>query len=118
MESQEIMPTPYCDDGTMPPDWPFLDWTRTSDEAAMEADKPLRIANKLKRWYEAHGFVDVQEKVFRLPLNPWPKDQHLKTLGTMYEENWLAGLQGFSMAPFSRILNWTKTEIEVKSLVL
>lgn len=115
MESQEIMPTPYCDDGTIPADWPFLDWTKTSDEAAMEADKPLRIANKLKRWYEQLGFVDVQEKVFKLPLNPWPKDKHLKTLGTMYEENWLGGLQGFSMAPFSRVLNWSKTEIEACS---
>jgi ubiquinone/menaquinone biosynthesis C-methylase UbiE len=114
MESQEIMPIPYCDDGTMPNDWPYLDWFRYSDQAAMEFDKPLRIGNKLKRWYEAAGFVDVHEKVLKLPMNPWPKDKHLKTLGSMSEENWLAGLQGFTVGPFSRILNWSKTEIEVR----
>ncbi|KAH8651931.1 S-adenosyl-L-methionine-dependent methyltransferase [Tricladium varicosporioides] len=113
MESQEILPTGSCDDGTMPADWPFLDWMKHSNEAAMESGRPLIIAHKLKRWYEAVGFVDVQEKVFKLPLNPWPKDKHLKTLGEMYEHNWLSGLQGFTMAPFSRILNWNKNEIEV-----
>jgi hypothetical protein len=113
MESQDIMSTPYCDDGTMPPDWPFLEWTKYGDDAAMEADRPMRIANKFKRWYEQAGFVDVHEKVFKLPMNGWPRDKHLKTLGLMQEENWLSGLSGLSMAHFSRILNWSKTEIEV-----
>lgn len=113
MESQEIMPKPHCDDGTMPADWAFTEWVKYSDDAAMQADKPLRIGNKLKRWYEAYGFIDVQEKVLKLPMNPWPKDKNLKTLGAMSEENWVSGIQGFSMAPFSRILNWSKAEIEV-----
>ena len=117
MESQEFMSKPYCDDGTMSPDWPFLEWTRYLDDAAVEAERPLRIANKLKNWYEEAGFVDVQEMVFKLPVNAWPKDKHLKALGSMSEDNWLTGLSGFSMAYFSRVLHWSKDEIEV-SLVL
>lgn len=113
MESQEVMPTPYCDDGTMAPDWPFRDWIKTLDEAAIGAGRPLRIANKMKRWYEAAGFVDVQEKVLILPINPWPQDKHLKTLGRMHEDNLLAGLGGLSMGHFSRVLGWSKNEIEV-----
>jgi hypothetical protein len=81
MESQEIYSIPYCDDGTMPADWPFMEWTRFGDKAAMDADCPLRIANKMKSWYEQAEFVDVQEKVFKLPMNPWPKGKHLKTFG-------------------------------------
>lgn len=49
MESQEGFTTPFCDDGTMPADWAFLEWTKYIDDAAMMADRPLRIANKLKR---------------------------------------------------------------------
>ncbi|KUJ11875.1 S-adenosyl-L-methionine-dependent methyltransferase [Mollisia scopiformis] len=113
MESQEFMSTPYCDDGTMPPDWPFLTWTRYLDEASIDADRPVRIANKIKRWYEAAGFVDVEEKVFKLPVNTWPQDRHLKTLGRMHEDNLLVGLGGFSMGYFSRVLGWSKNEIEV-----
>ncbi|RFU28532.1 hypothetical protein B7463_g7822, partial [Scytalidium lignicola] len=113
MESQEIMSTPYCDDGTMPADWPFLEWNKHLDDAAMAADRPLRIANKLKRWYIQAGFVDVQEKIFKLPMNTWPKDPHLKYIGNMNQDNWLAGLGALSMAPFSRMLNWSQEEIEV-----
>jgi hypothetical protein len=88
-------------------------WNKDLDEAAMRADRPMRIANKMKRWYEQAGFVDVQERVFKLPVNPWPRDKHLKTLGRMQEDNWLAGLAGISMALFSRVFSWSKTEIEV-----
>ena len=118
MESQEIMSTPYCDDRTMSPDWDFLEWTKFGDEAALRAGRPLRIANKLKRWYEEAGFEDVQERVFKVPLNPWPKDTYLKTLGAMSEENCLEGLSGFSMGPFSRMLHWSKSEIEVSLSVI
>ncbi|KAG9242594.1 putative Trans-aconitate 2-methyltransferase [Calycina marina] len=113
MEGQEAMTTPYCDDGTMPPDWPFFEWTSYCDKAAMEAGRPLRIANRMKKWYEQAGFVDVQEKIFKLPLNPWANDPEERSLGKMSEENWLAGLNAFSMAPFTRDLEWTKEEIEV-----
>ncbi|KAI6709607.1 hypothetical protein JHW43_007877 [Diplocarpon mali] len=112
VESQEIMSTPYCDDGSMPDDWVFLEWSRFSESAAVAAGRPLQIADKLKRWYEEVGFVDVQERVFRLPMNPWPRDPHLKALGRMSECNWLAGLSGLSMAYFCRVLNWTKPQIE------
>ncbi|CAG8951124.1 hypothetical protein HYFRA_00006522 [Hymenoscyphus fraxineus] len=113
MESQEIMSTLYCDDGTMPSDWPFLEWNKYLDDAAMAADRPMRIGNKMKRWYQQAGFVDVQEKVYKLPVNPWPRDPHLKTLGKMQEANWLAGLNAISMGLFSRVFGWNKTEIEV-----
>jgi SAM-dependent methyltransferase len=113
MESQEIMPTPYCDDGTMPDNWPFKEWMATLDAAAMQADRPLRIASRLKRWYQEAGFLDVQEVVFKMPMNQWPRDRHLKILGRMSEDNWLSGLQALSLAPFSRTLSWSKDEIEV-----
>ncbi|KAI9887843.1 MAG: hypothetical protein M1823_000365 [Watsoniomyces obsoletus] len=113
MESQEFMTTVYCDDGTMPPDWPYLEWTRTLDEAAMQIHRPLRIANKLKKWFREAGFVDVHEEVFKVPCNPWPKEPHMKDLGRIEELNFLEGVQGFSMANFHRAFHWTKEEIEV-----
>jgi trans-aconitate methyltransferase len=114
MESQEIMSTPYCDDDTMPDTWPFKEWMSTLDDAAMQADRPLRIATRMKRWYEEAGFVDVQELVFKMPVNPWPRNRTLKVLGRMSQENWLSGLQGLCLAHFSRTLSWSKDEIEVR----
>ncbi|TGO39390.1 hypothetical protein BHYA_0055g00460 [Botrytis hyacinthi] len=113
MESQEILLTPYCDDESMTETWPFLEWIGFVEKAAIKAGRSMNIAKNLKSWYEAAGFVDVQEKVFKLPVNPWPKDKHLHNLGEMSEENWLACLSSFSMALFSRILNWKQEQIEV-----
>ncbi|KAE9373887.1 S-adenosyl-L-methionine-dependent methyltransferase [Stipitochalara longipes BDJ] len=112
MESLDIMMPPFCDDGTMPADWPFKEWSETMEDAAKNANRPLRIANRLKRWYIEVGFVDVQERVVKLPINAWPRDPRLKLLGKYWAENMLAGLQGFSLALFSRVFGWSKTEID------
>jgi hypothetical protein len=113
MESQDLMHPPFCDDGTMPDDWPFKDWSDTMDDASEKANRRLTIAHKLKRWYIEAGFVDVHEKIIKMPINSWPRNKHLKTLGKFWAENLLAGLQGFSLALFSREFMWSKTEIEV-----
>lgn len=113
MESQEYYSTLFCDDGTMSPDWKLLEWNRYLDDAAMTFGRPLRIANKLKRWYEEAGFVDVEEKVFKVPLNAWPEDKRQKEIGVWTEANMLDGIQGFTLAWFSRVLGWSKVEIEI-----
>ncbi|RAL65891.1 hypothetical protein DID88_005554 [Monilinia fructigena] len=113
MESQEIMFTPFCDDESMPDSWPFLEWTGYVEKAATKAGRSMNVASNLKTWYEAAGFVDVQEKIYKLPINPWSKDENVQKLGEMSEENWLACLSSFSMALFSRILDWKQEQIEV-----
>lgn len=113
MESQEFYPSIYCDDGTMPADWPMLKWAKLHDEAAMNMGRPLRIANKMKRWYQEQGFVNVREEVYKIPINSWPKDPQFKLIGKFHERNLLDGLQGLSLAFFHRGLGWTKDEIEV-----
>lgn len=118
MESQEVMHPPFCEDGTMPEDWPFKDWSEHIEDAAKDIGRPLRTADKLKRWYIEAGFVDVQEKVIKLPINSWPRNKKLKMLGRWWAENLLIGLQGFSLALLSRVYGWSKDEIEVYSAFL
>ena len=59
------------------------------------------------------GFVDVQETVFKIPLNGWPKDTRLKHVGMLWQRNLLDGLSGFSLGMFSRFMGKTAEEIEV-----
>jgi len=102
MESQEIDNKVYCDDGTMPADWPYLEWSLKQNEASMYLGTPLRIANKLKRWYEQAGFVDVKEEIFRIPINQWAKEDRLKMFGKFMAQNMQTGLYGFSVDYFVR----------------
>ena len=102
MESQELDSKVYCDDGTMPASWPLLEWSKDQDDAATNHLKtPLRIANKLKRWYEQAGFVEVKEEVFHILINEWAKEDRLKMFGKFMAQNMQAGLYGWSVNYFN-----------------
>lgn len=59
------------------------------------------------------GFRDVQEKLHKWPLNPWPKDQKLKELGAWTFENIMNGMEAFSLALLSRSLGWDEDRIRL-----
>jgi SAM-dependent methyltransferase len=113
MESQEIYPKLYCDDGTMPPSYELLEWTRMQDKAAMTLGMPLRIANKLKTWYEQAGFVDVYEETLAIPVNSWARDERFKLLGKFMLWNMVQGVHAWTVEYFVKALGWTAIEVEV-----
>lgn len=115
MESQELYPTVYCDDGTMPDNWPLKQWSEFQDEAAHDIlGTPLRIANKLQRWYEQAGLVEVQEEIFKIPIHEWAQDPRLKMLGKCMAWNMEKGLYGWSVNYFHRAFGWTQSETQVR----
>ncbi|KXH68282.1 hypothetical protein CSAL01_01746 [Colletotrichum salicis] len=59
------------------------------------------------------GFVEIHAQTFKWHSNPWPRDKKHKELGYWNYENSIAGLEGFMMAPFTRVHNWTKEEVTV-----
>lgn len=75
--------------------------------------RPADVAENAREAYERAGFVDVQERIFKMPMNGWPKDERLKELGRMWERNFLMGLSGFSFTLFNRIYERTPAQIEV-----
>lgn len=48
------------------------------------------------------GFVDVVEKRTTWPIGAWAKGEKMKRLRAWCEEDMVMGLQGLSMAVFSR----------------
>ncbi|GAQ07075.1 hypothetical protein ALT_4396 [Aspergillus lentulus] len=121
MECHEFDPKLKCDDGTMPPENPdgfceyaLLDWVDLNVRSSQVTDPPrqFRIAHRIARWMREVGFVDVQERISKVPTNPWSEDPHLRTIGTWSETNWLEALSGWSYKPLLA-LGWSKPEIEV-----
>ncbi|KAJ5669712.1 hypothetical protein N7462_010782 [Penicillium macrosclerotiorum] len=121
IECHEMDPKPKCDDNTMPPENPdgysayaLHDWfdlnMRSSQE--VEPSRQFRIAHRIKRWMEEVGFVDVEQRIFKVPLNTWPDDEKMKIIGQWSETNWLEALSGWSYKPFLA-LGWSTPEIEV-----
>jgi len=57
------------------------------------------------------GFVNIKETTLRLPTNTWPADIRMKQLGALTCQNLLDGLEGLSLALFTRQLGWTREEV-------
>lgn len=49
----------------------------------------------------------------RLPLGIWPKEKQLKEVGAFNHIQLREGVEGFSLALFTRILGWTADEVQV-----
>jgi hypothetical protein len=121
LECHEMDPKPKCDDDTMPPENPdgystyaFHDWFDLNMRASQEVEplRQFRIAPRIERWMKEIGFIDVEQQVFKVPINMWPTDEKMKDIGKWSESNWLEALAGWSYKPFLG-LGWSKNEIEV-----
>ena len=77
-------------------------------------NRPTVISGQLREIYERVGFVDVEERIFKMPINGWPKDERLKEIGRMWEANFIQGLSGFSLSMFKRAYDRSPAEIEVR----
>ncbi|GKT89793.1 methyltransferase domain-containing protein [Colletotrichum tofieldiae] len=101
------------DDGTLKPEQALLQWVDKIEECCNIFGRPFVDVPSLVPLLKEVGFVDVTISKYKWPINPWPKDQHYRELGTWCLENILEGLEGFSMAPLTRALGWTKEEVNV-----
>ena len=113
MESQELMGVLECDNGPIPEDNAFKIWVDDIVQACVEVDRPMTFAANLKKWYMEAGFVNVHEKVYKIPINGWPRIRKLKMLGQLWHANLNDGLAAFSYALLHRTKGMSQEEIEV-----
>jgi hypothetical protein len=57
------------------------------------------------------GFTKVTHQRFRLPIGAWPKDPHLKEVGTYNMAQVMSGLEAFSLRLFCGVAGWSKEEV-------
>lgn len=114
-ESQEVDVNICCDDGTLSPDGPTVSWVNELIVASEQVQRPAIMACHLKEIYERVGFVDVQQRFLRMPINGWARDSRLKEIGWMWSTNLIEGLAGFSYQLLNRAFDRTPAQIEVSS---
>jgi hypothetical protein len=88
-------------------------WNKCLVEATTKAGKPWTGPLYYQKWMQEVGFEDVVQRKFYWPLNPWPKGKALKERATWANANFTDGIEGWSMALFTRLLGWTKEEVIV-----
>ncbi|RSM01546.1 hypothetical protein CEP52_008473 [Fusarium oligoseptatum] len=111
-EIQDIQLPVFCDDGTLDPKTsPIMKWQEGLIDASKKLGRPLGASDQYKAILERTGFHNVDETIFRWPTNSWPKDRKLKELGKWNLANFDAGLEGVSLALFTRVLSWSKEDV-------
>merc|ERR1712093_460683 len=105
-------PVEFVDD-TMPEDSALKKWAGLILDGTRTIGRPIDSAKKYKEQLEKAGFVNVVEQKFTWPQNRWPKEKKMKEIGAWSLENMAPSLEGFSMALFTRVFNWTKEEVEI-----
>jgi hypothetical protein len=121
------------DDGTLTADSPQRIWGELGIKSTAALGRPLDAALQHKERMIAAGFENVQEVIYKWPSNRWPKDPKLKEIGSptlppkrqynigteladeyighWVHEDFAGGLEGLSLAVFTRGLGWTKEEV-------
>lgn len=111
VEFQELYPEPGSEDGTMPPDYPLSKFYTLCLRVFKELYKfELDIARKLPESLEHQGFTNVQQKVFRVPIGDWPRDQRMRTIGGCFREILMNFAAAMAARPFVEF-GMEKTEI-------
>ena len=101
-----------CDDGTMTPNHAIYKWTHLMLDASKRIGQSLDNPAKYAGWMRDAGFVNVQHTIYKWPCNPWPQEGKYKTLGLWTLANALDGVEGFTMAMFTRVLGWDSAEVQ------
>ncbi|GKT40041.1 putative methyltransferase tdiE [Colletotrichum spaethianum] len=104
---------PECDDGTLTPEHALSKWVDKIEECGKIFGRLWTDVPSLAPMMKEIGFVDVTIAKYKWPISPWAKDQHYRELGSWCQENFMEGLEGFTMAPFTRGLGWTREEVDV-----
>ncbi|KAL0933899.1 methyltransferase domain-containing protein [Colletotrichum truncatum] len=115
IELQELRFHLQCDDGTMPgPEQygygKFVDLCIAGFRSF--GINPLNMERN-RELLQSSGFENVVEKVWKVPIGVWPKDPKLKTIGLYNRSMLIDALQAVSMAPLTRGLKWSASEVEL-----
>ncbi len=92
------------DDGSVTEDHFMAQWARTFLEAADLTGKSLRSYNFMKDLIGVAGFIDIEEKNFKVPVGTWPSDPKMKELGRWSCLFCLEGLESWALYLLSKVL--------------
>ncbi|KAH9438779.1 hypothetical protein MCOR02_002380 [Pyricularia oryzae] len=85
IEFQEIYPKVSCDDGSMPDDFPLIELYDLIERLlAQHSGFQIFIAEQLPRELERLGYVNIQRRVFNIPVGTWAMSRRLSRAGYLF----------------------------------
>lgn len=116
IEQVELDVRVYSDDGSMKGDSYLAGWGNNFIGCSERAGRSLLTQETMRSSMEKAGFVDAEEKLYKIPLGPWPKDKVLKEVGQLQYLHWTAALEGWALwllTKFGAPSPWSNDEVQV-----
>lgn len=82
-------------------------------EAGTKAGLTIGRASDFVTPLREAGFVGITGRRFKWPVGEWAKGSRNKKLGRWTFQNMMEGLQGGSLALFTRVLGWSRERVEL-----
>ncbi|CZR66314.1 related to TAM domain methyltransferase [Phialocephala subalpina] len=97
----------------LPDDDPNQQWVKLFREVSVRSGMTFEPATQLKGWLEDVGFVNVTEKIYRVPVGIWPQDPKQRTLGLWNQARLSKGMRDFTERRMRNFMGWNDDEIDV-----
>jgi hypothetical protein len=110
LELQDMALPARSDDGTLAPNSYLSQWCDYCLEAGEKLGRPVFPVEQYKAYLAEAGFEDIVEVQKKWPTNTWPRDRNFKDLGAWAYANIAGGLEGLSLAHFTRGLSWSSAQ--------
>ncbi|KAJ9131243.1 Sam dependent methyltransferase [Pleurostoma richardsiae] len=112
VEQVELSGRASSDDQSLPKDSPLVKWWQLFTEIGEKTNKTFEASEVLHYSIKAAGLVNVEERIFKVPIGYWTKNKELKVVGVLNRTFLLAGLEGFALRGLTRILGWSLDEVQ------
>lgn len=105
---------PYCHDSSLPPNSAL----EQTCELLIRANKRFGTPTSAPYYYADYlrqkGFVKVVQKVYKIPLGPWPRNTTGKNVGMCQRLNLSLGATTFGLRVFQTAFGWSEEQTETQ----
>ena len=104
-----------CDDGSLPPDAVWYEWTNLFLEAGRKMGRTFEVVDNdnFVGWLKEAGFSGpIRLNKTKLPTGGWPADPKWKEVGVYNRVTTEQGLEGYALYICTNILGWKYEDVQ------
>ncbi|KAF5011799.1 hypothetical protein FDECE_2089 [Fusarium decemcellulare] len=115
VESYEGIPKMESDDGTVPEDSAMATWGRIFIKAGKKLGRSFTVVEDgvQEQGMKEAGFVDIQSKIFKVPVGGWAKDPKQRQIGHFARAHLETDMEGHVLFVAGLAEDWSKDEVLV-----
>ncbi|RSM17901.1 hypothetical protein CDV31_003327 [Fusarium ambrosium] len=115
IESHEALSRMDCDDGSIHEKSAMHQWGKFFVEGGKKIGRSFTIVEDevQRKGMKEAGFVNIEERNFKVPIGGWPHDPKQKEIGRYAQATLEQDIEGYVLFMANTVEGWSKEEVEV-----